>query len=72
MFNCFSKISPALGPEESLTYALELLSPLYKVSEGFSGKVVSGMFIYLQYIEVAYVFMSCVNAFHCHRIDITA
>jgi hypothetical protein len=44
VFNCFGMISSVLGPEESLTYAVQLLSPLYKVSEGFAGKVVSGMF----------------------------
>ncbi|KAJ1284067.1 hypothetical protein BS78_03G175200 [Paspalum vaginatum] len=41
MFNCFSMISSALGSDESLTYADHLLAPLYKVSEGFAGKVVS-------------------------------
>ncbi|TVU34273.1 hypothetical protein EJB05_16104 [Eragrostis curvula] len=41
VLNCFGVISSALGPEESLTYAVQLLSPLYKVSEGFAGKVVS-------------------------------
>jgi len=39
-------ISSALGSEESLTYADHLLAPLYKVSEGLAGKVVSGMNIY--------------------------
>jgi U3 small nucleolar RNA-associated protein 20 len=46
VFNCFGMISSVLGPEESLTYAVQLLSPLYKVSEGFAGKVVSGMFFF--------------------------
>uniref|UniRef100_A0A0A9EVA8 U3 small nucleolar RNA-associated protein 20 C-terminal domain-containing protein n=1 Tax=Arundo donax TaxID=35708 RepID=A0A0A9EVA8_ARUDO len=41
VFNCFSMISSALGSEESLTYAVHLLGPLYKASEGFAGKVVS-------------------------------
>ncbi|XP_062230251.1 uncharacterized protein LOC133927941 isoform X2 [Phragmites australis] len=41
VFNCFSMISSALGSEESLTYAIHLLAPLYKVSEGFAGKVIS-------------------------------
>ncbi|ONM29241.1 ARM repeat superfamily protein [Zea mays] len=41
VFNCFNMISSALGPDESLTYADHLLAPLYKVSEGFAGKVVS-------------------------------
>nr|CAB3473394.1 unnamed protein product [Digitaria exilis] len=41
VFNCFRMISSALGPEESLTYADHFLAPLYKVSEGFAGKVVS-------------------------------
>jgi len=41
VFNCFSMISSALGADESLTYADHLLAPLYKVSEGFAGKVVS-------------------------------
>jgi hypothetical protein len=36
-------ISSALGSEESLTYAGHFLAPLYKVSEGFAGKVVGGM-----------------------------
>jgi hypothetical protein len=55
-------ISSALGSEESLTYADHLLAPLYKVSEGLAGKVVSGMniclffpsdIIHFQHIEVA-------------------
>ncbi|CAO2203839.1 unnamed protein product [Urochloa humidicola] len=41
VFNCFRMISSALGSEESLAYADHLLAPLYKVSEGFAGKVVS-------------------------------
>uniref|UniRef100_K3XDN4 Uncharacterized protein n=1 Tax=Setaria italica TaxID=4555 RepID=K3XDN4_SETIT len=41
VFNCFRMISSALGSEESLAYADHFLAPLYKVSEGFSGKVVS-------------------------------
>lgn len=41
VFNCFSMISSALGSNESLIYADHLLTPLYKVSEGFSGKVIS-------------------------------
>ncbi|XP_039847986.1 small subunit processome component 20 homolog isoform X2 [Panicum virgatum] len=41
VFNCFRMISSALGSEESLTYADHLLAPLYKVSEGLAGKVVS-------------------------------
>ncbi|WVZ69932.1 hypothetical protein U9M48_018646 [Paspalum notatum var. saurae] len=40
VFNCFSMISSALGSDETLTYADHLLTPLYKVSEGFAGKVV--------------------------------
>ncbi|CAO2170436.1 unnamed protein product [Urochloa humidicola] len=40
VFNCFRMISSALGSEESLIYADHLLAPLYKVSEGFAGKVV--------------------------------
>lgn len=43
-------ISSALGPDESLTYADHLLAPLYKVSEGFAGKVVSGMLIFLVFV----------------------
>ncbi|KAL6615458.1 hypothetical protein ACP70R_037728 [Stipagrostis hirtigluma subsp. patula] len=41
VFDCFSMISSALGSEESLIYAVHLLAPLYKVCEGFAGKVVS-------------------------------
>ncbi|KAG2589626.1 small subunit processome component 20 homolog [Panicum virgatum] len=41
VFDCFRMISSALGSEESLTYADHLLAPLYKVSEGLAGKVVS-------------------------------
>ncbi|CAD6233099.1 unnamed protein product [Miscanthus lutarioriparius] len=41
VFNCFSMIPSALGSDESLTYADHLLAPLYKVFEGFAGKVVS-------------------------------
>ncbi|KAF0916337.1 hypothetical protein E2562_005936 [Oryza meyeriana var. granulata] len=41
VFNCFSMISSALGAEVSLSYAIHFLAPLYKVSEGFAGKVIS-------------------------------
>uniref|UniRef100_A0A0E0JKH0 Uncharacterized protein n=1 Tax=Oryza punctata TaxID=4537 RepID=A0A0E0JKH0_ORYPU len=41
VFNCFSMISSALGAEVSLSYATHFLGPLYKVSEGFAGKVIS-------------------------------
>uniref|UniRef100_J3L1D9 Uncharacterized protein n=1 Tax=Oryza brachyantha TaxID=4533 RepID=J3L1D9_ORYBR len=41
VFNCFSVISSALGAEVSLSYAIHFLAPLYKVSEGFAGKVIS-------------------------------
>uniref|UniRef100_A0A0D9V2B9 Uncharacterized protein n=1 Tax=Leersia perrieri TaxID=77586 RepID=A0A0D9V2B9_9ORYZ len=41
VFNCFNMISSALGAEVTLSYATHFLAPLYKVSEGFAGKVVS-------------------------------
>uniref|UniRef100_A0A0E0C3W2 Uncharacterized protein n=1 Tax=Oryza meridionalis TaxID=40149 RepID=A0A0E0C3W2_9ORYZ len=41
VFNCFSMISSALGAEVSLSYANLFLGPLYKVCEGFAGKVIS-------------------------------
>ena len=56
VFNCFSMISSALGADESLTYADHLLAPLYKVSEGFAGKVVSGMLIFLSWYCSLFVF----------------
>jgi hypothetical protein len=56
VFNCFNMISSALGPDESLTYADHLLAPLYKVSEGFAGKVVSGMLIFLSWYCSLFVF----------------
>jgi U3 small nucleolar RNA-associated protein 20 len=43
VFSCFSLISSRLGAEVSLTYAVHLLDPLYKVAEDFAGKVISGM-----------------------------
>jgi hypothetical protein len=56
-FNCFGTISSALGSDESLTYADHLLAPLlYKVSEGFAGKVVSGMLIFLSWYCSLFVF----------------
>ena len=56
VFNCFSMIPSALGSDESLTYADHLLAPLYKVSEGFAGKVVSGMLIFLSWYCSLFVF----------------
>ncbi|EEC70970.1 hypothetical protein OsI_02594 [Oryza sativa Indica Group] len=41
VFNCFSMISSALGAEVSLSYANLFLGSLYKVCEGFAGKVIS-------------------------------
>ncbi|KAM0879606.1 hypothetical protein ACQ4PT_034126 [Festuca glaucescens] len=41
VFSCFSLISSRLGAEVSLTYAVHLLDPLYKVAEDFAGKVIS-------------------------------
>lgn len=41
IFSCFSMISSALGAEVSVTYSVHFLAPLYKVAEGFAGKVIS-------------------------------
>uniref|UniRef100_A0A453EZ34 HTH arsR-type domain-containing protein n=2 Tax=Aegilops tauschii subsp. strangulata TaxID=200361 RepID=A0A453EZ34_AEGTS len=42
VFSCFSTISPKLNTEaEFSTYAVHMLAPLYKVAEGFAGKVIS-------------------------------
>lgn len=41
IFNCFKVISSQIGSEGCQNYALYLLVPLYKVCEGFAGKVVS-------------------------------
>ena len=70
-------ISSALGSEESLTYADHLLAPLYKVSEGLAGKVVSGMNIcllffpsdlFIQHLEVAHV--QCLDPRACHMSEL--
>ncbi|KAG9451956.1 hypothetical protein H6P81_004860 [Aristolochia fimbriata] len=41
VFNCFKVISLQIGPEGSSGYGMQLLEPLYRVSEGFAGKEVS-------------------------------
>ncbi|KAJ4812893.1 Small subunit processome component 20-like protein [Rhynchospora pubera] len=41
VFKSFGKIIANLGQEESLAYAYHILFPLYKVCEGFAGKVTS-------------------------------
>nr|CAD1819808.1 unnamed protein product [Ananas comosus var. bracteatus] len=40
VFNCFKMISLQLGSGDSLAYAPQMLFPLYKVCEGFAGKIV--------------------------------
>ena len=42
VFNSFRAISTTIGLEECQHYAFQMLLPLYKVSEGFAGKVISG------------------------------
>lgn len=43
-FNTFEKFASQIGGQESLPYADQLLIPLYKVSEGYSGKAIPGKF----------------------------
>lgn len=45
-FNSFKMISLQTGSEGSRSYAIHMLVPLYKVCEGFAGKVISGEFIF--------------------------
>ncbi|KAG6678404.1 hypothetical protein I3842_14G078800 [Carya illinoinensis] len=40
IFNCFSKLSSQISRDDCLHYVPEILLPLYKVCEGFSGKVI--------------------------------
>ncbi|KAB1216916.1 hypothetical protein CJ030_MR4G016071 [Morella rubra] len=40
VFNCFSKISSQLSQDDCRHYAPEMLLPLYKVCEGFAGRVI--------------------------------
>ncbi|GLU08657.1 hypothetical protein SLE2022_255570 [Rubroshorea leprosula] len=40
VFNSFRKISLQIGPDDCGQYALQMLIPLYKVCEGFSGKTI--------------------------------
>lgn len=49
VFNCFKMISLQLGSEDSLAYAPQMLFPLYKVCEGFAGKIVGGEFVTLEW-----------------------
>ena len=44
VFNSFEKISSQISPDDCLHYAYEILLPLYKVCEGFAGKVIPGEF----------------------------
>uniref|UniRef100_A0A1D1Z466 Small subunit processome component 20 n=1 Tax=Anthurium amnicola TaxID=1678845 RepID=A0A1D1Z466_9ARAE len=41
LFNCFGMISEQIGPESCREYAIHMMLPIYKVCEGFVGKVVS-------------------------------
>lgn len=43
VFNSFGNIMAQIGKDDSLHYAHVVLSPLYKVCEGFAGKVVAGI-----------------------------
>lgn len=49
VFSIFQKFSSQIGGEDALQYAYELLLPLYKVCEEFTGKIISGK-------DVDYVF----------------
>ena len=40
LFSSFEKISSQISLDDCLHYALEILLPLYKVCEGFAGKVI--------------------------------
>lgn len=44
VFKSFGTMTMRLGKEESLAYAQHILFPLYKVCEGFAGKVITGKF----------------------------
>ncbi|KAK9122055.1 hypothetical protein Syun_019672 [Stephania yunnanensis] len=41
VFNCLQMISSQIGAEGCQRYAIDILLPLYKVCEGFSGKIIS-------------------------------
>ncbi|XP_078430936.1 ARM repeat superfamily protein isoform X2 [Wolffia australiana] len=41
VFDCFRKISMQIGHNDCADYAFHLLSPLYRISEGFAGREVS-------------------------------
>ncbi|XP_010257842.1 PREDICTED: small subunit processome component 20 homolog [Nelumbo nucifera] len=41
VFNCFRMISAQIGQEDCQKYAIYMLLPLYKVCEGFAGKVIT-------------------------------
>lgn len=54
VFDFFGRLSSQLGHEGCADYAVQLLSPLYRVCEGFSGKVISGAsFIFLSLLLAA-------------------
>lgn len=44
VFGTFKKISVQISGEDHALYAFDILLPLYKVCEGFAGKVISGDF----------------------------
>ncbi|XP_022722560.1 small subunit processome component 20 homolog isoform X3 [Durio zibethinus] len=41
VFNSFRKILPEISPDDSRHYASQMMFPLYKVSEGFAGKIIT-------------------------------
>lgn len=47
VFNVFRNISSQISVEDCERYVFEILLPLYRVREGFSGKVIPGK-IYFQ------------------------
>lgn len=47
VFDSFQKVSSYLSEEDCRLYAYEILLPLYKVCEGFSGRVIHGEFFCL-------------------------
>lgn len=47
VFNVFRNISSQIGVEDCERYAFEFLLPLFRVREGFAGKLITGKIYFL-------------------------
>lgn len=67
VFNVFRNISSQIGVEDCERYAFEILLPLYRVREGFSGKMIPGKICFqfkpfcTHFLFIVLIVLLCLN-----------